>query len=156
MSYMDGLKGKVYQAPEFRSKGRRMELEDSFFVREEGKAYVLFLTLNASLSGENRSYTYTLYSVQEEKTVEPDSPVFRSLASRLPPPEHAVKTGGNLDPMELFRLEMEYDALVGSFLQNGRLTETEKQKYEEYMDQMQAMQSPSFTAVYKAARALLN
>ena len=78
MSYLDSLRGKVYQAPEFRSKGRRMELEDAFLVREEGKAYVLFLTLNASLSGENRSYAYTLYSIQDEKTVEPDNPVFRT------------------------------------------------------------------------------
>ena len=155
MRNIDILSQKVYDMPAFQSKGRKTVLEDIFLVSVETKPYVVCIMHHANLDGTNVHYSYVIYSASEEILLESGNPVNDVILESLPTLEGASKLGGRINPFVQNSLIKEFDTLLGSFLQNGKLTEGEKKQYLSYLGQSQEMQSPSFAAIYQASKELI-
>lgn len=155
MSYLDEMSAKIYNQPEFRVKGYRLELEDVFLAKNGGSTFILYIVRRANLNNAGETYSYTLFSPKDNKVVSSEEAAYKNIVGKMPALGQYTKLGGDMDIVVIMQLQETLDSLAESFIGHGSLSADEEKQYREYLKEMHGMQSPDFKKVYAAAVNLL-
>ena len=148
MDSFDDILESMYSSRGFATKGRAKNLKDAFLTVFKHRPYVVFITENSKLDGNDLRFDYSIFSITDQIAVCKDTEEYRELVDSLPQLDGLSYYGSVLDFSQMIILEDTFRGLAARFLENGSLTDTEAEQYQEYLTNMKRLKSPSFQTIY--------
>ena len=149
MSMINEIMQRVYDSSEFAIKGYSLSLKDTFFVTHSTRAYVVFIAERSNLDGSNQSFSYVIYSFNEESVIASSSDLYKSITSQFPSLADLSNAGGKTDFVRKRTLSKQLDILTESYVKHSGLLDDVKDAYISYLTETEEIKAPSFKPIYE-------
>ena len=145
---MNDIIAKIYDSPEYKTKGKQILYKDVFICRNNNEWLVVFVIQVSGFDGKNSKYRYSVYNVNAHKVLQTDTDDYQKIVSAFPTLESLDYNGGRMDFIQFQNQKKIISQVIDTLDTNGVLNSDEISVYLEYLSIMNNMTSDSVKKVY--------
>lgn len=145
---MNDIIEKIYDSPEYKSKGKQILYKDVFICRKNNTWFVVFVMQVSDFDGKGNKYYYSVYNVNTHKVLQTDTDDYKKIVSGFPTLDSLDYNGGRMDFIQFQNQKRVISQLISTLDTNGVLDSDETSDYLEYLSTMNNMTSDSVKKVY--------
>ena len=147
---LDDIREIIFEQEKFGGYGTGVGLNHVFFCTLGGHAYAVFL---AELFGIGRKdsesvFRYVLYDAERGVCIPHGTPEYDALTGDFPKTDGIRIEIAGKDVETLLALEDIPDHFAGAFCTNGAFSPAERAEYDDYLQKMRALATPSLRVLY--------
>lgn len=145
---MNDIIEKIYDSPEYKSKGKQILYKDVFICRKNNTWFVVFVMQVSDFDGKGNKYYYSVYNVNTHKVLQTDTDDYKKIVFGFPTLDSLDYNGGRMDFIQFQNQKRVISQLISTLDTNGVLDSDEISDYLEYLSTMNNMTSDSVKKVY--------
>lgn len=145
---MNDIIEKIYDSPEYKSKGKQILYKDVFICRKNNTWFVVFVMQVSDFDGKGNKYYYSVYNVNTHKVLQTDTDDYKKIVFGFPTLDSLDYNGGRMDFIQFQNQKRVISQLISTLDTNGVLDSDEISDYLEYLSTMNNITSDSVKKVY--------